>query len=126
MNIRDLRTVLDQLRRLYEAGGAKSAEKDLKAASSALEPHETKSIKEFVSDAEQKLAGKGPSPRRPPAKVDADQYLRQLLDAGTDKSAFYAVFEEVKNDGRIRLAEADAIARQYTGYKAKYKKKHAA
>jgi len=126
MKIRELRTVLDQLRRLYGAGGAKSAEGDLKAAYNALEPHETKSVEEFVAETQEKLAGKGRIQPQPPAPVGddyAEQYVRQLLDAGTDKAAFYAIFRQIKSDARVKLPDADAIARQYTGYKARYKKK---
>lgn len=130
MKIRELRTVLDQLRRLYGAGGAKSAEKDLKAAYTALEPHDTKSVQEFVAGAQEKLASKGRTPPQPPATADdgdyAEQYVQHLLDAGTDKAAFYAVFRQIKSDARVKLTDADVIARQYTGYKAKYKKKPAA
>jgi len=46
-----------------------------------------------------RLASKVKTKAQPPGKIDdvyADRYARQLLDAGTDKAAFYAIFEQVQ------------------------------
>jgi hypothetical protein len=129
MNIRELRGILVQLQRLYGAGGAKSAEKDLTTVSAALEPYEGKSVKEFVAGTREKLAAKDKERTKSGANVDEDNIERQLqrlLEVGTDRIAFYVVFEELKKDKRINVADADIIARKYTGYKARYKKKQTA
>jgi hypothetical protein len=128
MKIRELRSVLDQLRRLYSAGRANAAEKDLVAIAHSLQGHDDKSVEDYVRDTRQELARADEAKSR----VDRDsngvveRFVRRLIDAETDASSFYPIRDEMIADGRVKLAEADAIARSYTGFKAKYKKRQAA
>ena len=128
MKIRELRSVLDQLRRLYSAGRANAAEKDLVAIAHSLEGHDDKSIEDYVRDTRQELARADETKSR----VDRDfngvveRFVRRLIDAETDANLFYPIRDEMIADDRVELAEADAIARNYTGFKAKYKKRQAA
>jgi hypothetical protein len=126
MSIRELRAILDQLRRLYGAGGAKNAEKDLRVVSAVMEGHEDRSVKEFVAETQERLATGIKRPPPKPPSVDVEKYVRELVEAGSNKAAFYPIFDQLKEDTDIKIAEADIIARQYTGYKARYKKKQTA
>ena len=129
MKVLELRSVLEQLRRLYAAGGAKGADKDLATLSKALEGQDEKSVKELVADARQLID-------RPPTKSGGrkgkvnegaiETYAQRLREAGTNKDEFYKVFAQLKMSEDVGVAEVDVIARRFTGYKAKYKKRQTA
>lgn len=53
-------------------------------------------------------------------------YVQRLRAAGTDKSAFDRVFDELRGDKMVRKAEADAIAHAYTGGRAEWPTKRKA
>ena|SRR5215475_3597791 len=129
MKVLELRSVLEQLRRLYAAGGAKGADKDLASLSKALEGHDKKSVNELVADARRQI-DKSPTKsggRKGNINEDAiETYARRLRDAGTDKDEFYQVFSQLTVSVDVGLAEVDVIARHFTGYKAKYRKRQTA
>jgi hypothetical protein len=55
-----------------------------------------------------------------------EAYVKRLLEAGTDKSSFEAIFVELKNDRRVLKEGADAIAHEYTKGRRKWSNRKAA
>jgi hypothetical protein len=102
MQVRELLAILEQLKKLYAAGGAKTAEKDIAKIAAGLEPFTNQPIEEFV------------------------EKLRSATAAGTDEAAFAAAFAAVSGDKSVKVPEADAIAGQFTRQQGSFKTKKAA
>jgi len=129
MATRELLAILEQLRRLYAAGGAKTAEKDLAKIVECLTPHVNEPLEAFAAKLRSASASLGPAEQKElPAADEAivDQCVNRLTEAGTDQDTFEQAFALVSKDARIRLKEADAIARKFTRQQTAFKTKKAA
>jgi hypothetical protein len=129
MEIRELLIVLEQLRRLYGAGEAKPAEKDLAKIIEFLTPHAGDQIQAFFANldtSEQRPGGEKTAPAKALNQTLVEDYATRLAAAGTDQSVFDQTFALLTGDAAVRLNEADAIARQFTRQQSAYKTKKAA
>ncbi len=108
---------------------AKGPAKDLSMLADALKLHADKSVDAFCAAAREKLAekprarNKGSSSGSIPAANEAaiGDHVRQLREAGTDRQAFDAAFEQLKVDKAIKSPDVAEIARQYSLSVTKYK-----
>jgi hypothetical protein len=130
VNIGELRLILDRLRELYIAAGAKGPATDLKAFSDALEPHAERSVDEFCTNVREKLhqAGQKPKVRKktPLNEEGIGHHVTQLRGAGTDRQAFDAAFDRLKADQIVKASDVAEIARRYADSVTKYKSTDAA
>jgi hypothetical protein len=137
MTVRDLLTVLSELRELYAATGATAAEKSIAKVTELLAPHDGKPVETFMANvraaaesARAKLAAKSAvKPAPAPAAADElliDHYVQRLAEAGTDQGAFDEIFAALTADASVKLKEADAIARKFTRHQSPFKTKKAA
>jgi hypothetical protein len=137
MNVRELLAVLDQLRQLYAATGAKTADKNIAKVIELLAPHDGKPVEILMADmrsaaesAQAKSAAKAAITSAPALtaadELIIDQYVRRLTEAGTDPGGFDETFVALTEDTGVKLKEADAIARKYTRHHAPFKTKKAA
>ena len=138
VRIADLNLILDHLRQLCLAAGAKTPANDLKTLGDALRPHANVQVSQFVSAVRDGLAKqtaskaksrtKGSAPRKsdpPDAAVIATQVDR-LRASGTDNISFENALESLKAQKSLTLSEVAEIARQYADTVTKYKSKAAA
>jgi hypothetical protein len=129
MEIKELLIVLEQLRRLYAAGGATPAERDLAKVIAVLAPHASDQIQAFFANldiVEQQSGGEKAASARTLNQALVEDYATRLAAAGTDQNVFDQTFALLSGDGAVRLSEADAIARQFTRQQSAYKTKKAA
>ena len=129
MATKELLAILERLGRLYAAGGAKTAEKDLAKVIQCLTPHVNEPLEAFAAKLRSASAPVGPAKQRELAVADeaiVDQCVNRLTEAGTDQDTFEQAFAAVSKDARIRLKEADAIARKFTRQHTAFKTKKAA
>jgi hypothetical protein len=128
MQVRELLAILEQLKKLYAAGGAKTAEKDIAKIAAGLEPFTNQPIEEFV---EKLRSATAPAPKKraqtaPPDNTVVTRHVGALTAAGTDEAAFAAAFAAVSGDKSVKVPEADAIAGQFTRQQGSFKTKKAA
>lgn len=129
MEISELLTVLDQIKKLFAAGGAKTAEKDIAKVIKLLAPHNSKMIEAFVTEFRSATAPGGSKKTKLVAalnKTIVDQHVRHLTDAATDQGAFNQALAALTKDSSVKLKEADAIARAFTRQQSAFKTKKAA
>ena len=137
MDMRELVSVLDHLRRLYAAGEAKAA-KDFATLIECLARHEGETIDGYLAKLEaiataprkRKAVGTG-SVRKPKAVSESNEtlvadYVKQLTESGTNEDMFARVFAALSAHPAIKVREADAIARQFTRQHFGFKTKKAA
>jgi hypothetical protein len=116
VNVKSLREAIRTIADFLECSGAGPRGKSLHAVDDLLEGHDDESLEEF-------LAGLRHRSKESQARafslvandVTVASYVQRLRAAGTDKSAFDQVFDELTKDKMVRKAEADAIAHAYTG-----------
>ena len=114
MNVKSLREAIRTIADFLDASGAGPRGKSLHAVYVLLEGHDDESLEEFLAGLRQRSKEAKP---RVSAANDATvaSYVQRLRAAGTDKSAFDQVFDELIKDKMVRKVEADAIAHAYTG-----------
>jgi hypothetical protein len=129
MEISELLTVLDQIKKLFAAGGAKTAEKDIAKVIKLLAPHNSKMIETFVTEFRSATAAGGSKKGKLVTPIDeavVGQYLHRLTDVSTDQRAFDQALAALTKDSGVKLKEADAIARAFTRQQSAFKTKKAA
>lgn len=108
---------------LSEAQASKTTLAELEKLIDGLAPVDDLSISALVkSIAEPSAAPKSVRPKQLNEDVVA-HYSVRLSDARHDRDRFDAVFMELQSDKRVKVAEADAIARQFVGGTSAYKKR---
>lgn len=105
MNVRDLRKVLEDLSRILSASNARPASRDVASLGELLERHDGEPAEQFLQHLEGRL-------NEPPVT----RYSRLLREAGSNKSAFDAVFSMLTSDKEISKTDAAEIAFLYIGY----------
>jgi hypothetical protein len=114
MNVEEFKSVLRRLEEIYDSSGDSGRAKDLQKVSALLNGHEHQTIDDFVTETVAML--KKPTVQRKTASANkgiVDLYVRQLLDAGTDQSAFKETLSAVEADKAVRKPEWVAIANDY-------------
>jgi hypothetical protein len=126
VNVKSLREAIRAVADCLKALGTKPRSQTLQAVDHLLEGHDDESLDEF-------LAGLQHRPKEPklPCSSTANKatvlsYVQRLRAAGTDKTAFERVFDQLTRDKAVRKAEADAIAHAYTGGRAEWPTKRMA
>lgn len=137
MDMRELVSVLDHLRRLYAAGEAKAA-KDLETLIECLARHESETIDDYLANLEAAVSaprkgkaaatgsGRKSKATSEPNETLVGDYVKQLTELGTNEDMFARVFAALSAHPAIKLREADAIARQFTRHHIGFKTKKAA
>lgn len=127
MEVRELCEILEQLRIMHDSEGAKTQARDFQKVLDILDGHEDETVVEFVQNTRQLLAAPTPSRKKNQVdEVNVRRYIESLKNTGSDRPAFEAAFNSLKNDSKMRKAELVEVARGYTGYEMSYKtRKHA-
>src|SRR5262245_16731643 len=105
--VRDLRLVVDDVRRIFTASGAKSQESALNQISAALEQHDNEVLDAYLEQVGQNAAG-GASPR-------VAQSIKQLADAALDEGQFLKALADIKADKSLKKADLQKIVESYSG-----------
>jgi hypothetical protein len=116
MNVRELQDVLHKLEDVYASAGAKKQAGSVAALAKSLDGNPELSIDELVANIRQKLSSS--SSGKPVAETVIDlalvaEYAAGLASAGTDRAGFDQVFEQMKIDPAVKIAEIYAIANRY-------------
>lgn len=130
--VAQLRTLLNGLQEFSVAAGAKVAAQDLQIFSDMLRPHASSTVTAFCADMSAKLQAASAKPKgrkklaAPKARFESNsgaihQYVADLRDAGTMRSAFDAVFARLHSDKSLKSADVSEIARAYANSVTKYK-----
>jgi len=126
MSVSRLREALEDVYSIFDAAGAKSQSKDLRAFLNLLKDHDNESSSEFVARLRNHLTKPKTRSRKAAGAIDQlkiDEYVHKLRDAGIDGTAFEAVMVELRKDKHVRKGEADAIASVYTAGRPSWPKK---
>lgn len=116
MNVKSFREAIRTIATFLEASRAGPRSKSLHAVQDLLEGHDDETLEEFLAGLRHRSKESRPRAYSSAANdVIVTTYLQRLRAAGTDKSTFDQVFDEVSKDKMVRKAEADAIAHAYTG-----------
>jgi len=134
MNVRELRSIFQQLQELLSSAGSRQSARDLDSVVKALDGSENKTVEQFVSETKRLLEPPPPQPEpaATPDETAITHYVRGLLGAGDDREAFEEVLEDLRADKRIGKDQVFAIANAFfnepTGgtYVFKFKSKAAA
>src|SRR5262249_4754593 len=106
---------------LRKAAAKKAVIDDLQAVETVLKPFSEAATKGFAKAAIQRLREQA----APPAGVVQDdlvqRYLRRLEETLRDAARFKVVFDELKNDSAIKVAEAKKLSREFAKETAKSK-----
>jgi hypothetical protein len=129
-----LQATLRSMLEFCEAAGAKTAAKDIRALSDAMEAHAAESLNVFCAQADAWFAAPKPKSRRKgaakkgaaPNEAAITSYVAGLRDAGTDRTAFEAALAKLKADKSMKAAAVAEIARRYANTVTKYKSMAAA
>jgi ABC-type oligopeptide transport system ATPase subunit len=125
-DVRLVRESLEKVARLLDTAGKKTQAKAVQSVIELLVGHDSESIPTFLKALQEQLERK-PEKKAAPSKdlrtETIEQYVRQLHESGTDKSAFDSVFARLSKDKAVRKAEADAVAHAYGGGGARWPKK---
>jgi hypothetical protein len=114
MQVAKLKRLLERLRDSYSAVGAEKPAKDMRRVTDLLKGFETKTVSEFVGETQALLANEKPAtPRTRSTEELVARYVRELLDAGTDKAAFDAAMGLIDDDREIGKSELSEIANRY-------------
>jgi hypothetical protein len=122
MNVRELGDILEQLRKIHAAGGAKAQEADFLRIIKLLEGHGDEQVADFVRATKELLASKdGKGGSATAEQLSVEGYVEALRAAGTDRNAFEFILGRLSGDRAMRKAEVTEIAKQYCGYSMSYK-----
>jgi hypothetical protein len=126
VNVKSLREAIRAVADCLKALGTRSRSQTLQAVDHLLEGHDDESLEEFLAALRHRSKERKLSCSSTTNNVTVLSYVQRLHAAGTDKSAFDRVFDELMRDKMVRKAEADAIAHAYTGGRAEWPTKRRA
>ena len=129
--VAQLTKALDSLQSFCQAADAKTAEKDFKALTDALEARAAQPLEAFsahvqawLSEAAAKPKGRSKTTATKSAASNEEaiaSYLAALRNAGIDRAAFEAALATLKADKSVKSAAVAEIARRYADTVTKYK-----
>lgn len=105
MRVSELRSAIEGIRRLFDAGGAASAGKDLGKVSELLSAQNDRDLDDYLGEVKVKLA--------PPPPPSAELHLARLKDAGFDESRFNAALASLRADKKLSKPTLEALASDY-------------
>ena len=117
MNVKSLRAAIGSIADILATSG-RPQRPTLQTIMQLFDGHEEESLEEFLAGLRHRLARRLPTGKRTTPELDkiaVAQYVRRLREASTDPTAFESAFADLSKDKAIRKAEANAIARAYTG-----------
>lgn len=118
MNLKRLRDIIADVAGIVGASGARQSAEDVRALTQALDGPDERAADEAIDELESLISQE--------ERLRREAHIKRLLEAGTDKSSFEAVFAELKNDRRVLKEDADAIAHAYTKGRKKWPSRKAA
>jgi hypothetical protein len=130
VKIEELVRVLDQIREFYASAGAIGPANDLAKLVDSLKTRRGIDVDMFVAEMRQRLSAppqkrsKATKKNAAPAPVNTAaiaRYLQALKSVGTNQVAFDVLFNSLKADTELGLAEFTEIAHRYSGGVVKYK-----
>ncbi|MGE0852649.1 MAG: hypothetical protein AB7O44_23980 [Hyphomicrobiaceae bacterium] len=116
MKVAELRTILEEVKAIYEASGSDKPAKDFAEFIELLGGHEHQTVDEFLaalSALPSTASGKGTSGDKLPDAELVASFIERLTSAGTDQAQFDAVYVELGAEKRVRAEEMNAIAHGY-------------
>jgi hypothetical protein len=116
MQVKVLKRLFGRLRDSYSAAGADEPAKDMRRLSDLLRGNEDKTVEEFVAETRALLDPGQLQATDGIAQVSDEaiaKHVRNLLGAGTDRSAFDAAMAELEQDREVGKMELFAIANRY-------------
>jgi hypothetical protein len=108
MRVRDLRLVIDEVRRIFTVSGAKSQESGLAQVSAALEQHDDQALDAYLEQVRQSAPSSLASPR-------VAESTRRLAEASLDEGLFLKVLADLNADKSLKKADLQKIVEAYTG-----------
>ena len=107
MRVRDLRALIDELRGIFAASGAKPQLKTMDQVSTALAQSDNEPLESYLkrvhSRAQELAAPRGAS------------FVQRLTDAALDEDAFQGVLAEIMADRDLKKTDLQKIVEAYTG-----------
>jgi len=113
MDVKELKSALERIERLYAEAGATTAAKDLRSVVQLLDGHDAQTVEAFITETSELLSSASATKT---AAVDESRVIghaARLLAAGIDQSAFDAALNELDSDVSVGKAEWAAIANRY-------------
>ena len=116
MKVSELRVVLDDLQVIYAAAGAKSQAGDVKSVLDLFDGFDDVDVDAFLAELREEISPSTESVDVTPGRADVvESFVRRLLQAGTDRAAFEAVWSELACHSSVTKSEMDSIAHRFTG-----------
>jgi hypothetical protein len=118
MKVQDLRTVLEEVKAIYDASGADKSASDFADFLELLDGHEDQDIDDFLAELSSLLRAtsekgrKAQGGRQPDAQIVAS-FLDRLTSAKTDQTEFDVVYAQLGANKQVRVEEMNAIAHGY-------------
>jgi hypothetical protein len=113
MDTKELKTVLERIQSLYEAGGAATAAKELQSVVGMLDGHDGQSVEDFIAETQRLLTKTTTTQSQISNAEVVDVHAERLIAAGLDWSRFTAALEALDSDRNAKKPEWAAIANRY-------------
>jgi hypothetical protein len=107
MRVRDLRTILRDIQRVFKASGAKTQEAAFSKLSATLQSHDNRDLDACLKAVEDEIQAASLPPSTP--------YLRRLDEIGLDERAFKDLIEDLESDRSLAKTDLVTIVERYTG-----------
>jgi predicted RNA binding protein with dsRBD fold (UPF0201 family) len=112
------RQALRNLADVVEASGTKKAAEDVRAIATVLPGPDERQVGDAIADLERLMKLEG--------EQRLELYVAQLNAAGTDRSVFERIVDDITKNKRVTKQDADAIAHGYTRGRTSWKTRKAA
>lgn len=127
MKVAELRTVLEEVRAIYEASGSDKAAGDFSEFIGLLDGYEQQSVEDFLVALSNLLKTTTGSGEGKIAEAGtAASFIERLENAETNETEFKQVYAELGADKRVRAEEMNAIAHGYIKGRDKWPSRSAA
>jgi hypothetical protein len=107
MRVRDLRSVLRDIQRVFKVSGAKTQETAFAKLSETLRVQDGRDLATCLKAIEDKIEGA--------SLPQAAMYLRRLDEIGFDENAFIALLARLEKDRTLGKSDLITIVERYTG-----------
>ncbi len=112
MKVAELREILAEVEAIFVASGAKRTAEDFKELQQIFEGSDDEQVDEFLEHLRKLYAPtKKPRLRLVEASNDllVEKYIKRLQQCSNDSSAVDKIISDLKSDGAVKKAEANAI-----------------
>lgn len=127
MKVAELRTILEEVRAIYEASGSDKAAGDFSEFIELLEGYERQNVEEFLATLSHLLKTRTGSGEGKIAEASiVASFIDRFEKAATDETQFKQIYVELGADKRVRTEEMNAIAHGYIKGRDKWPSRSAA